>query len=56
MNVLMHLLSPGYKIVQITNDLESFWKSAYFEVRKELRSKYKRHNWPEDPLNEVILK
>lgn len=51
MNVLMHLLSPGYKIVQITNDLESFWKSAYFEVRKELRSKYKRHNWPEDPMN-----
>ena len=56
MNVLMHLLSPGYKIVQITNDLESFWKSAYFEVRKELRSKYKRHNWPEDPLNEMIAK
>ena len=51
MNVLMHLLSPGYKIVQITNDLESFWKSAYFEVRKELRSKYKRHNWPEDPMD-----
>lgn len=50
-NVLMHLLSPGHKLMQTTNDLESFWKNTYFEVRKELRIKYKKHAWPEDPLN-----
>ena len=50
-NALMHLLSPGFKVVQITNDLESFWKNAYFEVRKELRIRYKKHKWPEDPLS-----
>lgn len=47
--VLMHLLSPGFKVVQITNDLQSFWENAYFEVRKELRIRYKRHKWPENP-------
>ena len=47
--VLMHLLSPGFKPVQITTDLRSFWQSGYFEVRKELRGKYKRHAWPDDP-------
>lgn len=49
-NVLMHLLSPGFKLVQTTNDLESFWKNVYFEIRKELRIKYKKHEWPENPL------
>jgi len=47
--VILHLLSPGYKPVQITQDLKSFWKNAYPEVRKELRIRYKRHHWPEDP-------
>ncbi len=51
-SVLMHLLSPGFKVVQITNDLNSFWQNAYFEVRKELRIRYKRHKWPENPLEE----
>ncbi|MES2592910.1 MAG: ATP-dependent helicase HrpB [Bacteroidota bacterium] len=45
----LHLLSPGYKPVQITQDLKSFWKNTYPEVRKELRIRYKRHHWPEDP-------
>jgi len=49
MPVIMHLLSPGYKPVQITRDLKSFWNSAYFEVRKDLRSRYPKHAWPEDP-------
>lgn len=53
--VLMHLLSPGYKPVQITKDLRSFWASAYFEVRKELRVRYKKHAWPEDPSNEPAI-
>lgn len=53
--VLMHLLSPGYKIVQTTTDLESFWKSAYHEVRKELRIRYKKHAWPENPFDQAPL-
>ncbi len=48
--VLMHLLSPGYKPVQVTQDLQSFWNKTYFEVRKDLLSRYPRHHWPENPL------
>ncbi|MGZ4048619.1 MAG: ATP-dependent helicase HrpB [Bacteroidia bacterium] len=48
--VIMHLLSPGYKPVQVTQDLNSFWNKTYFEVRKDLLSRYPRHHWPEDPL------
>ncbi len=47
--LILHLLSPGYKPVQITQDLKSFWQNTYPEVRKELRIRYKRHQWPEDP-------
>jgi ATP-dependent helicase HrpB len=47
--VLMHLLSPGYKPVQVTQDLRSFWKNTYHEVRKELHRRYPKHSWPEDP-------
>ena len=49
--VLMELLSPGYKPVQLTSDLRSFWGGTYFEVRKELRRRYPRHAWPDDPLS-----
>lgn len=48
--VLMELLSPGYKPVQLTQDLGSFWKNTYFEVRKELRRRYPKHSWPDNPL------
>ena len=48
--VLMELLSPGYKPVQLTADLRSFWEGTYFEVRKELRRRYPKHAWPDDPL------
>jgi ATP-dependent helicase HrpB len=49
-NLLVHLLSPGYKPIQVTQDLASFWKTAYFDVKKELAGKYKKHYWPDDPL------
>jgi ATP-dependent helicase HrpB len=47
--VIVHLLSPGYKPVQVTQDLRSFWSTTYAEVRKELRMRYPKHAWPEDP-------
>jgi len=46
----LRLLSPAMRPVQVTRDLASFWKNAYFEVRKDLRARYPKHAWPEDPL------
>jgi ATP-dependent helicase HrpB len=48
--VVLHLLSPGQKPVQITSDLGGFWKNHYPQVRKELMRKYPRHKWPENPV------
>jgi ATP-dependent helicase HrpB len=48
--IVTELLSPGFKPIQVTQDLKSFWKSAYFEVKKELKARYPKHSWPEDPL------
>ena len=48
--LLMELLSPGFKPVQLTKDLRNFWQETYFEVRKELRRRYPKHSWPDNPL------
>lgn len=48
--LLMELLSPGFKPVQLTQDLRSFWSGTYYEVRKELKRRYPKHYWPENPL------
>jgi ATP-dependent helicase HrpB len=48
--LMIHLLSPASRPMQMTQDLESFWTNTYDEVKKELRGKYKRHYWPDDPL------
>lgn len=49
----IHLLSPAQRPVAVTQDLASFWQNAYAEVRKDLRGRYPRHPWPDDPLTAV---
>jgi ATP-dependent helicase HrpB len=48
--VTFKLLSPALRPLQVTRDLESFWRNAYLEVRKDMRGRYPRHYWPENPL------
>ncbi len=49
--LLIHLLTPAQRPIQITQDLVSFWANGYTEVKKELKGRYPKHHWPEDPLN-----
>jgi len=49
--ILLQLLGPNHRPVQITDDLRGFWTTTYFQVRKDLRARYPKHAWPEDPLN-----
>jgi ATP-dependent helicase HrpB len=53
--VIMHLLSPGFKPVQVTSDLKSFWNDAYYEVKKDLKRRYPKHEWPEDPWKAIAV-
>lgn len=54
--LLMELLSPGFKPVQLTQDLHSFWEGTYFEVRKELKRRYPKHFWPDNPLESEAVR
>jgi ATP-dependent helicase HrpB len=49
--VMLHLLSPAKRPVQVTQDLAGFWARSYHEVRRELRGRYPKHHWPEDPMS-----
>jgi ATP-dependent helicase HrpB len=46
----LHLLSPARRPVQVTRDLAGFWRTTYFDVRKDLKGRYPKHHWPDDPL------
>ncbi len=54
--VLLHLLAPNYRPQQVTDDLASFWANGYPVVRKELRGRYPKHSWPEDPLEAEAIR
>jgi ATP-dependent helicase HrpB len=49
--VVLHLLSPAQRPIQVTQDLRGFWERTYPEVKKELKGRYPRHPWPDDPWN-----
>jgi ATP-dependent helicase HrpB len=54
--MLIHLLSPGFRPVQVTQDLKSFWDNTYHEVKKELKRRYPKHHWPENPWEAQAVK
>ena len=47
--VMLHLLSPAQRPIQVTQDLRGFWERTYAEVKKELKGRYPKHPWPDDP-------
>jgi ATP-dependent helicase HrpB len=54
--VTIHLLSPAARPLAVTQDLRSFWENVYPEIRKQLRARYPKHPWPEDPFTATPTK
>ncbi|MDX2105856.1 MAG: ATP-dependent helicase HrpB [Candidatus Melainabacteria bacterium] len=55
-SLLIHLLAPNFRVQQITPDLAGFWKNTYVQVRKDLKARYPKHSWPDDPLTAHALR
>ena len=51
--LLLHLLSPAQRPVQVTLDLAGFWRSSYQDVKKDMKGRYPKHHWPDDPLSAI---
>lgn len=51
LRMTIELLAPNYRPTQITSQLENFWKTGYLEIKKELKARYPKHAWPDDPMN-----
>jgi len=51
--MLVHLLSPARRPLQVTQDLAGFWGNSYNDVKKELKGRYPKHPWPDDPMSAV---
>ncbi len=54
-SVLLQIQGPNHRPVQVTDDLHSFWTKTYFQVRKDLRGRYPKHAWPDDPLQATAV-
>jgi ATP-dependent helicase HrpB len=54
--LVVHLLSPAGRPLQITQDLAGFWRSSYHDVKKEMKGRYPKHPWPDDPLSAIATR